>query len=61
MARKRFSDEDILKLLRQIELDLSTGRYPKSIRADNGPYFISRDLDLWAYTKNVTLVFSRLG
>lgn len=25
MARKRFSDEDILKVLRQIELDLATG------------------------------------
>ncbi len=25
MARKRFSDEDILKLLRQIEVDLSSG------------------------------------
>ena len=26
MARKRYSDEDILNLLRQIELDLSTGQ-----------------------------------
>lgn len=25
MARKRFSDEDILKLLRQIELSLASG------------------------------------
>ena len=25
MARKRFSDEDILKVLRQIELDLASG------------------------------------
>ena len=25
MARKRFSDEDVLKLLRQIEVDLSSG------------------------------------
>ena len=25
MARKRYSDEDILNLLRQIELDLNTG------------------------------------
>ena len=26
MARKRYSDEDILSLLRQIELDLNGGR-----------------------------------
>ena len=25
MARKRFSDEDILKVLRQIEVDLASG------------------------------------
>ena len=30
MARKRFSDEDILKLLRQVEVDLSSGTDIKS-------------------------------
>ena len=35
--------------------------YPKSIRADNGPEFISRDLDLWAYQNDVILDFSRPG
>jgi len=35
--------------------------YPKSIRADNGPEFVSRDLDLWAYANDVTLDFSRPG
>jgi putative transposase len=35
--------------------------YPKSIRADNGPEFVSRDLDLWAYQKDVVLDFSRPG
>ncbi len=34
---------------------------PKTIRVDNGPEFISRNLDLWAYTNNVTLDFSRPG
>ena len=33
----------------------------KSIRADNGPEFISRDLDLWAYQNDVILDFSRPG
>ena len=35
--------------------------YPKTIRVDQGSEFISRDLDLWAYTKGVTLDFSRPG
>ena len=36
-------------------------RYPKMIRCDNGPEFVSRDLDLWAYQRDVTLDFSRPG
>ena len=35
--------------------------YPKTIRLDNGPEFISKDLDLWAFMKGVTLDFSRPG
>lgn len=35
--------------------------YPKSIRVDQGSEFVSRDLDLWAYQKNVVLDFSRPG
>jgi putative transposase len=35
--------------------------YPKTIRLDNGPEFISRELDLWAFMHNVTLDFSRPG
>jgi len=35
--------------------------YPKSIRADNGPEFVSRDLDLWAYQNDVIHDFSRPG
>jgi putative transposase len=34
---------------------------PKTIRVDNGPEFISRDLDLWAFVHGPTLDFSRLG
>ncbi|GAB1584067.1 hypothetical protein PPNSA23_40100 [Phyllobacterium phragmitis] len=37
------------------------GRYPKIIRVDQGSEFISRDLDFWAYQKNVVLDFSRPG
>lgn len=35
--------------------------HPKPIRADNGPEFVSRDLDPWAYANDVTLDFSRTG
>jgi putative transposase len=35
--------------------------YPKTIRVDNGPEFVSKELDLWAYLKGVTLDFSRPG
>jgi putative transposase len=34
---------------------------PKTIRVDNGPEFISRELDLWAYMNGVALDFSRPG
>lgn len=34
---------------------------PKSIRVDNGPKFISKSLDWWAYFNKVTLNFSRPG
>ncbi|MBB3542450.1 transposase InsO family protein [Rhizobium sp. BK399] len=35
--------------------------YPRTIRVDQGTEFVSRDLDLWAYAKGVTLDFSRPG
>ena len=34
---------------------------PKTIRVDNGPEFISKVLDRWAYENGVTLDFSRPG
>ena len=34
---------------------------PKSIRVDNGPEFVSKALDRWAYENGVTLDFSRPG
>jgi transposase InsO family protein len=35
--------------------------YPKTIRVEQGSEFVSRNLDLWAYTRGVTLDFSRPG
>ena len=37
------------------------GSAPAKIRVDNGPEFISRALDHWAYINRVTLDFSRPG
>lgn len=34
---------------------------PERIQVDNGPEFISKDLDRWAYWNHVELDFSRLG
>ncbi|MDX7954042.1 IS3 family transposase [Lichenihabitans sp. Uapishka_5] len=34
---------------------------PRSIRVDNGPEFVSKALDRWAYENGVTLDFSRPG
>lgn len=44
-------------------LDQATKRYgyPRTIRVDNGPEFVSKELDLWAYTHQVQLDFSRPG
>lgn len=41
--------------------DICKSAYPKCIRVDNGPEFVSKDLDLWAYMHGVTLNFSRPG
>ena len=34
---------------------------PRLIRVDNGPEFVSKFLDRWAYERGVTLAFSRPG
>ena len=56
--RFTYKGEDVVQTLEKV-----CGRigYPKAIRVDNGSEFISRDLDLWAYAKDVTLDFSRPG
>lgn len=57
-ARIASCGEDVVRTLERV--CASTG-YPKAIRVDQGSEFISRDLDLWAYAKGVTLDFSRPG
>ena len=54
----RFRGEDVVKVL---ELVTSQRGLPKAIRVDNGPEFISKSLDWWAYFNGVKLDFSRPG
>jgi len=57
-ARTSYRGEDVVRTLEQVCAEIG---YPKTIRVDQGSEFISRDLDLWAYAKGVTLDFSRPG
>lgn len=49
---------DVVEILE--EVGRRTG-LPAKIRVDQGTEFVSRDLDLWAYHRGVTLDFSRPG
>ena len=57
-VRDRYTGYDVVRTL-----EWATKRHgkPRSIRVDNGPEFISRELDLWAYANDVTLDISNLG
>jgi putative transposase len=50
--------EDVVRTLERVCGEIG---YPRTIRVDQGSEFVSRDLDLRAYTHNVTLDFSRPG
>jgi len=54
--RLSYKGEDVVQTL---DAACRKHGYPKNIRVDNGPEFISKDLDLWAYQNDVTLDFSR--
>jgi putative transposase len=56
--RFSYRGEDVVATLERICREHG---YPQSIRVDQGSEFISRDLDLWAYQKDVVLDFSRPG
>jgi putative transposase len=49
----------MVRVLEQVTL--ARGTKPKLIRVDNGPEFVSRSLDWWAYWNGVELDFSRPG
>jgi putative transposase len=56
--RQGWRGSDVVATLDRAALEVG---YPKMIRLDNGPEFISKELDLWAFMHNVTLDFSRPG
>ncbi len=55
---QRVRGMDVVRVLEQVVDDHG---YPGSIRVDNGPEFISKDLGIWAYWNRVKLDFSRPG
>ena len=56
--RFSYRAEDVVATLERVCAQVG---YPSAIRVDQGTEFVSRDLDLWAYAKGVTLDFSRPG
>jgi putative transposase len=56
--RFSYRGEDVVATLERVCVQIG---YPKTIRVDQSSEFVSRDLDLWAYQKGVTLDFSRPG
>jgi len=57
-ADQRINGEKVVKALEMICCDRGI---PERIRVDNGPEFISKKLDAWAYSTNIKLDFSRPG
>jgi len=55
---QRIRGEEVVEVLERISGEHG---FPKTIRVDNGPECISKDLDLWAYWNKVKLDFSRPG
>jgi transposase InsO family protein len=49
--RHQFRGADVVDTLERVSGEIG---YPKTIRLDNGPEFISKELDLWAFMRGVT-------
>jgi putative transposase len=55
---QRIRGIDVVKIMERVTKQQGL---PKRIQVDNGPEFISKDLDRWAYWNHVELDFSRPG
>jgi putative transposase len=58
MVGKGLKGHDVVKTLEEA---VKRHGKPQVVKVDNGPEFISKDLDLWAYCNGVKLDFSRPG
>ena len=56
--RFTFRGSDVVEVLERVGREVG---FPATIRVDQGTEFVSRDLDLWAYQRGVTLDFSQAG
>jgi putative transposase len=57
-AGQRLTGDDVVQTLEGVVRERGK---PNTIRVDNGPEFVSKSLDLWAYWNGVQLDFSRPG
>jgi putative transposase len=57
-VRQQFKGRDVVEVMNYLK---QSHGIPKYIKVDNGPEFISKELDRWAYENKVTLDFSRPG
>ena len=58
-AGQRLTGQAVVETLEQVTRERAA--CPQAIRVDNGPEFVSRSLDWWAYWNQVELDFSRPG
>jgi putative transposase len=56
--RFTFRGPDVVEILEEVGRQVG---FPQAIRVDQSTEFVSRDLDLWAYQREVTLDFWRPG
>ena len=57
-VRQSYRGADVVATLERVAIESGL---PKTIRLDNGPEFVSKELGLWAFVRRVTLDFSRPG
>jgi putative transposase len=55
---QRFTGDDVVAVVEEVAAQRGV---PKTIQVDNGPEFISKSVDLWAWSHGVELDFSRPG
>ena len=56
--RQQFRGSDVVETTPRVIAEVGC---PTTVQPDNDPEFISKELDLWAFMRGVTLDFSRPG